>query len=120
METIAVLAAKDLQELIERYEKVTERLIEAERKLAEANSDSYVPIEWICSYWNVTIDTAKDMLRLLGQGSKNRTEIRVLSYGLKLVRYRRSDIIRLTEENLVPLKDMLAQKRVIKEARKTK
>ncbi|GAB3780641.1 hypothetical protein GCM10028818_33190 [Spirosoma horti] len=116
MEPIVVLTGQQVKELIDRYELVTARLVEADRELQALRSEKFVGIDWIASLWSVDPDTARKMIQVLATGP-NRMNIKVLSFGPKIVRYRKSDIQRLTDSNLVQLKDMLIQKRARKKVR---
>lgn len=110
-------ALSELPKLVEDYKRVSAELADAQRELAAVHSDKYVSIKWIAQHWDVSDDTAHDMLKALSTGRKGQTEIKVLTYGSKVVRYRKSDIEKITEANLLPLKDMLAQKRALKAVR---
>ena len=117
MEPIVVLPAQQLKEIIERYENAIKQLIDTQKELHALKSDCFVPLEWVADHWSVDIDTARKMVQVLSSGRPFKSDIKVLSYGRKIVRYRRSDIERFTNENLVPLKDMLARKQAIRVGR---
>lgn len=84
--------------------------MDAERELS-ASKDNLVGIDWIAAHWSVSEDTARDMIRVLSAGRKPAVDVKVLAYGPKIVRYRRSDIERITNDNLVSLREVLALKR---------
>lgn len=114
---IITLPADQVRAILSDFKNISERNRETERELAALKADKYVSIEWVAELWSVTTDTARDMIQVLAKGRKNQPDIKVLSYGPKVVRYRRSDIERITSENLVALKDMLAQKRANRSSR---
>lgn len=96
MEPIVVLPASQLKELIERYEKATQRLIEAERELAALKEDKYVTWEWICDYFGVTRPTAMLML----------AEEKLFVHGQQIKRFKKSQIIRFAERNSIKVKNI--------------
>lgn len=107
-------ALTELPNLVADYKATAARLIEAEKELAFLKTEKFVGIEWVAELWSVTTDTARDMLKVMSSGRRHQPDIKVLSYGSKVVRYRKSDIERITTDNLVALKDLLAQKRATK------
>ncbi len=109
-------ALSHMPELVADYKATAQRLIEAEREITALKTDKYVSLEWVAEYWSVETKTARQMLQHLTAGRAGKTSsIKTLSYGPKIVRYRRRDIEAITEANLVPLSDMLALKRAGKD-----
>jgi len=118
MEPIVVLPAQQVKELIDRYELVTARLVEADRELEALRSDKLVTIQWVAYFWSVDVNTARQMILTLATGRKGKETVRVLSYGAKIVRYRKSDIMQITESNMIAVRDMLRIKKEYREAAK--
>lgn len=110
-------ALTELPALFADYKRATDELAAAQRELAAAQSEKYVPLDWVAAFWSVDGDTARQMIQVLSTGRKGQSDIKVLHYGTKIVRYRKSDIERITESNLIAMKDMLAQKRANKAIR---
>lgn len=91
MEPIIVLAAQQVEELIRRYEDVTNRLIEAEKELASLKDDRYVTWEWVCEFFSVTKPTAEAML----------ANEKLFVYGRKVKRLKKSAILKFAERNSI-------------------
>lgn len=106
-----------LPQLIEDYKAVASQLADTQRELEALKTDKYVSIDWVAGYWDVNSSTARDMIQSLSSGRKNVAAIKALTYGNRIVRYKRSDIERISEANLVLVKDMLAQKRANKQSK---
>lgn len=99
-----------LPDLMLDYKATAQKLIETQQELSAANS-GLVSIEWIARHWDVADSTARELLKELGQDKKGR-DIKVLVYGTRLVRYRKADILAITEANLISYRQMLKQKRL--------
>lgn len=110
MDPFAALAS--LPDLIADYKATCAELIETKRELEKVRSEQYVDIQWVAEYWSVTIDTAKDMITALTAGRGKAFEIKTLRYGQRVVRYRKSDIDRISVASLVSERDRIAQKRL--------
>ncbi len=96
MEPVIVLAAKEVETLISRYEQATSRLIAAERELALFKEDQYVSWDWVCWYLDVERKAARMMLQ----------EEKLLVYGRKIKKFRRSDVVRFAERHRIKVKDI--------------
>ncbi|GAB4039519.1 hypothetical protein [Spirosoma jeollabukense] len=104
-------ALSQLPKLIADYKQAALDLAAAQREIQALTAEKLVPLEWVADHWSVDTDTARKMIQALSSGRPLKADIKVLSYGRKIVRYGRSDIERITEINMVGMKDMLAQKR---------
>lgn len=102
-----------LPKLMEDYKATAEKLIKAEQELnLLRNGEQYVDIKWVAKYWSVTQSTARDMIKSMSTWfPKSQVEVKVLCYGQRVVRYRRSDIEKVTNLNLISLKSLVEQKR---------
>ncbi|UFH54692.1 hypothetical protein [Spirosoma sp. KNUC1025] len=96
MESIVVLPAQQLKEIIDRYETAAVQLIEAQKELAALKDDKYVTWEWICDYFGVTKPTAVAML----------SHEKVFVFGQKVKRLKRSAVLRFAERNSIRVKDI--------------
>ncbi|UFH55502.1 hypothetical protein [Spirosoma sp. KNUC1025] len=96
MEPIIVLPAEKVKEMIDRYEKATQRLIDAERELAALKDDKYVTWEWVCEYFGISRSTAALML----------AEEKAFVYGRQIKRFKKSVIIRFAEKNSIQVKEI--------------
>ena len=106
-------ALAELPNLIADYKATVEKLIKAEQELNLLRSEQYVDIKWVAKYWSVSENTAKAMIKAMSSWfPKSQAEVKVLVFGQKVLRYRRSDIEKVTNLNLVSLKNMLEQKRL--------
>ncbi|WP_420151805.1 hypothetical protein [Spirosoma sp.] len=96
MEPIVVLPAKQLKELIDRYEEAVSRLIEADKELAALKEDKYVTWDWICEYFGITKATAVDML----------VEEKLFVYGQQIKRFKKSAVINFAERNSIKVQNI--------------
>lgn len=104
-------ALSEIPNLVADYKATVNRLIEVEKELSALKADKFVPLQWVADLWSVEPKTARQMIQVLAGSPKSKEQVKVLSYGAGVVRYRRADIERITESSLVSLRDMLTQKR---------
>ena len=106
-------ALAELPNLIADYKATAEKLIKAEQGLNLLRGEQYVDIGWVAKYWSVSENTAREMIKSMSSWwPKSQVEIKVLRYGTRVVRYRRSDIEKITNLNLISVKNLLDQKRI--------
>ena len=91
MDPIIVLPAKQVEELISRYELATARLIEAEKELEALKQDQYVNYDWVCAFFGISKATAMVML----ENEKH------FVYGQQIKRFKRSALIKFAEKNSI-------------------
>lgn len=86
----------EIPELVEEHRKVTAELIETKRELEALESNGYVDWDWVCQYLDVERKAARIMLQ----------DEKILVYGRKIKKFRRSDIVRFAKKHRVKVKDL--------------
>ncbi|UFH52519.1 hypothetical protein [Spirosoma sp. KNUC1025] len=95
---IITLPADEVRALLSEFKNTVAELIAAKRELETYKNDKYVGWDWVCQY----LDVERKAARMMLQNEK------ILVYGRKIKKFRRSDIIRFAERHQVKVKDIPA------------